>query len=463
MKGAVDTVMGAIGETPIVRLNRIASHVDSQIYVKLECMNPGGSVKERISKYILEKAVAGGELRPGGTIIEATSGNTGIGCAMFAAVNGYRCIFVLADKQSKEKIDNLRAFGAKVIVCPTNVEPDDPRSYYSVAESLARSIPNSYYVDQYNNPWNTDAHYYTTGPEIHRQTGGEFDVFVAGVGTGGTISGVGKFLKEKMPGVRIVGVDIEGSILAHYHRTGEICEARPYVVEGIGEDILPENVHFDVIDEFVVSADKESFLMTRRLLTHEGLFVGGSCGAAVVGALRYAESLKEAKRIVVLLPDSGSRYASKIFNDDWMRDNGYLDSTFNVMIRDVLATLGKGKEPLHTVQETLTLREAVEIFKRYGISQLPVYRGTDLVGAVTEHDLLRPVFEGELKLDEPLSVARQNNFTVIDANQMLSQVTDALLEDQVVMITVGDKVVDILTNADILTFVSRRQSYGSTG
>ncbi len=463
MKGAMNSVMDAVGETPIVRLNRVAAHVASEICVKLECMNPGGSVKERIAKFILERAMESGELKPGGTIIEATSGNTGIGCAMFAAVHGFRCIFVLADKQSKEKIDNLRAFGAKVIVCPTNVPPDDPRSYYSVAETLAHTIPNAYYVNQYNNPWNSEAHYQTTGPEIVRQTGGEFDVFMAGVGTGGTISGVGKYLKEKMPAVRIVGVDIRGSILAHYHRTGEICEARSYVVEGIGEDILPDNVHFDVIDDFVVVDDKESFLMTRKLLTQEGLYVGGSCGSAVAGALRYAASLERPQRILVLLPDAGGRYASKIFNDDWMRDNGYLDSSFNVMVRDVLAALDKGKEPLHAIDESTTIGEAVAEFKKYGISQLPVYRGDDLVGVLSEHMLLRPVFEGELSPDEPVSVARQDNFVVVDANAMLSGVTDALLADQVVMVTVGGRVVDILTDADILNFVAQKQSYGSTG
>jgi len=460
MKGALNNVLDAIGDTPIIKLQSVASHVESEIYVKLEAMNPGGSVKERIGKYILEKAIERGELKPGGTIIEGTSGNTGVGLAMFAAVHGYKCIFVLADKQSKEKIDNLRAFGAKVIVCPTNVPAEDPRSYYSVSAGLAKTIPNSYFVSQYDNPFNTDTHYYTTAPEIYAQTGGEFDAFVAGVGTGGTISGCGKYLKEKMPDVRIVGVDIEGSILAHYHKTGEVCEAKPYVLEGIGEDILPGNVHFDIIDEFVMTEDKESFLMTRKLLTEEGLYVGGSCGAAVVGAIRYAEGLKKPQRILTLLPDSGNRYASKIFNDDWMRDNGYLDSSFNVMIKDVLETLGKGQQKLQTIEDTATVREAVAALKQYSISQLPVYHDGVLAGVVSEHQLLRPVFEGDLDLGETVSVALQNNYQVINANHMLNEVTDALLREDIVMVTVGDDIVDILTNSDILNFVSQKQSYG---
>ncbi|MDH3468656.1 MAG: pyridoxal-phosphate dependent enzyme [Gammaproteobacteria bacterium] len=460
MKGALENVLDAIGDTPIIKLQSVASHVDSEIYVKLEAMNPGGSVKERIGKYILEKAIERGELKPGGTIIEGTSGNTGVGLAMFAAVHGYKCIFVLADKQSKEKIDNLRAFGAKVIVCPTNVPAEDPKSYYSVSAGLAKTIPNSYFVSQYDNPFNAETHYYTTAPEIYAQTGGEFDAFVAGVGTGGTISGCGKYFKEKMPEVRIVGVDIEGSILAHYHKTGEVCEAKPYVLEGIGEDILPDNVHFDIIDEFVMTADKESFLMTRKLLTDEGLYVGGSCGAAVVGAIRYAEGLKTPQRILTLLPDSGNRYASKIFNDDWMRDNGYLDSSFNVMIKDVLETLGKGQEKLQTIDDTATVREAIAALKKYSISQLPVYHADALVGVVSENQLLRPVFEGDLDLGETISVALQNNYRVIDANHMLNEVTDALLREDIVIVTAGDDIVDILTNSDILNFVSQKQTYG---
>lgn len=316
-------VIDIIGNTPIVKLNKVASEVDSEIYVKLEYLNPGGSVKDRMGVYMCQKAVEEGKLKPGGLIIESTSGNTGVGIAMFANTYGYQCIFVMADKQSKEKVDNLKAFGAKVIMCPTDVEPDDPRSYYSVAAKLAE-LPNSIYLNQYANASNTECHYKQTGPEVYDQTKGEFDIFMATVGTGGTISGCSKFLKEKMPNLKTIGVDCKGSILAHYHKTGEMGKAHSYVLEGIGEDFLPDNVKFDLIDDFVVVEDEESFHMTRRMLKEENIYAGGSCGSAVVGAIRYAKTLTEPKRILVILPDSGNRYAGKIYNDEWMIKMGYL-------------------------------------------------------------------------------------------------------------------------------------------
>ena len=315
-------ILDVIGDTPIVKLNKIGNHVSSDIYVKLEYLNPGGSIKDRMGVYLCQKAVERGDLKPGGTIVESTSGNTGVGIALFAAIHGYNCVFVMADKQSQEKIDNLKAYGAKVIVCPTDVQPEDPRSYYSVAAKLG-SIPNSVFLDQYGNMDNGESHFEITGPEIYKQTNGAFDTFLATVGTGGTISGCSRYLKSKMPNLKTVGVDCEGSILMHYHKTGEICEAKSYVVEGIGEDFLPDNVLFDQIDDFVMVNDKESFLMTRELLTKEGIYAGGSCGSAVVGAIRYAESLDKPERILVILPDSGNRYASKIYNDKWMRKMGY--------------------------------------------------------------------------------------------------------------------------------------------
>ena len=318
-------ILDVIGNTPIVKLNKVGNHVSSDIYVKLEYLNPGGSIKDRMGVYLCQKAVERGVLKPGGTIVESTSGNTGVGIALFAAIHGYNCVFVMADKQSQEKIDNLKAYGAKVIVCPTNVEPEDPRSYYSVAAKLG-NLPNSVFLDQYGNMDNGESHFEITGPEIYKQTNGEFDTFLASVGTGGTISGCSRYLKSKMPNLKTVGVDCEGSILMHYHKTGEICEAKSYVVEGIGEDFLPDNVLFDLIDDFVMVNDKESFLMTRELLTKEGIYAGGSCGSAVVGAIRYAESLDKPERILVILPDSGNRYASKIYNDNWMQKMGYINA-----------------------------------------------------------------------------------------------------------------------------------------
>ena len=325
MKKFNQNILDVIGNTPIVKLNKVGNHVSSDIYVKLEYLNPGGSIKDRMGVYLCQKAVERGDLKPGGTIVESTSGNTGVGIALFAAIHGYNCVFVMADKQSQEKIDNLKAYGAKVIVCPTNVEPEDPRSYYSVAAKLG-SLPNSVFLDQYGNMDNGESHFEITGPEIYKQTNGEFDTFLASVGTGGTISGCSRYLKSKMPNLKTVGVDCEGSILMHYHKTGEICEAKSYIVEGIGEDFLPDNVLFDLIDDFVMVNDKESFLMTRELLTKEGIYAGGSCGSAVVGAIRYAESLDKPERILVILPDSGNRYASKIYNDNWMQKMGYLNT-----------------------------------------------------------------------------------------------------------------------------------------
>ena len=337
-------ILDIIGNTPIVKLNKLANHVSSDIYVKLEYLNPGGSIKDRMGVYLCQKAVERGDLKPGGTIVESTSGNTGVGIALFSAIHGYNCVFVMADKQSQEKINNLKAYGAKVIVCPSDVEPDDPKSYYSVAAKLG-ALPNSVFLDQYGNMDNGESHFEITGPEIFRQTHGDFDTFLATVGTGGTISGCSRYLKNKMPNLKTVGVDCEGSILMHYHQTGEIGEAKSYVVEGIGEDFIPKNVIFDLIDEFVMVNDKESFLMTREMLTQEGIYAGGSCGSAVVGAIRYAESLDKPERILAILPDSGNRYASKIYNDKWMQDMGYIKhnsskDTLDLQIDKILGSDG---------------------------------------------------------------------------------------------------------------------------
>lgn len=319
-------IISAIGNTPIIKLNSVTKDIESEIYVKLEYLNPGGSIKDRMGVYMCEQAVKNGDLKPGGTIVECTSGNTGVGVALFANTYGYKCVFVMADKQSKEKIDNLKSFGAKVIVCPTNVEPEDPSSYYSVAATLGK-LPNSFVLNQYANKNNMLCHYNQIAPEIYEQTNGEFDTFMAAVGTGGTISGIGKFLKEKKPEMKIVGVDCKGSILAHYKKTGEMGEAHGYVLEGIGEDFLPDNVHFDVIDDFVTIEDEESFQMTRRLLKEEGIYAGGSCGSAIVGAIKYAKTLSKPEKILTIMVDSGNRYAGKIYNDAWMLENGYAVDT----------------------------------------------------------------------------------------------------------------------------------------
>lgn len=455
--GAKANVVEAIGNTPIVKLNSITKNIKSEIYVKLEYMNPGGSVKDRIGAYMLDQAVKEGVLKPGGTIIEGTSGNTGVGLAMWAAIHGYKCIFVLADKQSKEKIDNLRAFGAKVVVCPTNVEPADPRSYYSVSKRLSETIPNSFYVNQYDNLHNRNTHYNWTAPEMLEQTKGDFDTFMATVGTGGTISGCGKYLKEKMPNVKIIGIDCEGSIVAHFAKTGEMGQAYSYVLEGVGEDFIPENYDFDVIDDWEIIGDKESFLMTRRLLKEEGIYAGGSAGAAICGALKYAEKLDKPERILVLLHDSGNRYASKIYNDDWMSDNGYLDSSFDVQIKDVLAKLGK-KGSIITISEKSSIGQAIELMDKSGISQLPVMDNGELKGLVTEKKLLKPIMMGEFTKADNISLAFDNRYKVVDKNELLSNVADALLQKEVALVTDNGVVIDILTDIDVLHYVSDTRS-----
>ncbi len=322
-----ESIVDTIGNTPLVKLKRVIDSVSATVAVKVEYLNPGQSIKDRIAVKMIDVAEEKGLIKPGGTIIEGTSGNTGMGLALVAAVRGYDCIFTTTDKQSKEKVDLLRALGARVEVCPTNVEPDDPRSYYSVARRLSEEIPNSYYPNQYDNLSNREAHYETTGPEIWKQTEGKVTHFVAGIGTGGTITGTARYLKEKNPAIQVIGVDSVGSVYKSYFETGvfDKNEIKPYLTEGIGEDIIPENVDFDYIDDVVQVNDKNALVTTRRLAREEGLFIGGSCGAAVYGAMEYAQknNLTKDDLMVVILPDSGTRYISKIYNDEWMEEKGF--------------------------------------------------------------------------------------------------------------------------------------------
>lgn len=381
-----NNILETIGNTPLVKLNKIVKDVPCTVLAKVETTNPGNSVKDRMALKMIEDAEANGLLKPGGTIIECTSGNTGMGIAIAAVVKGYKCIFTTSDKQSKEKIDLLRAVGAEVIVCPTNVEPTDPRSYYSVAERLNKEIPNSYWANQYDNLSNRLAHYESTGPEIWEQTEGQITHFVVGVGTGGTISGVGRYLKEKNPNIKIWGIDTYGSVFKKYHETGEFDknEIYPYITEGIGEDIIPANVDFKIIDLFEKVTDKDAAVATRDLARMEGIVVGNSAGAAIAGVNQLASELKEDDLLVVLFHDHGSRYVGKMFNDDWMRDRGFLDDVMTV--KDVIGK--KDNKTFFYVEAQQTVKEALKLMKENDISQMPVMEEGTIVGAINENAVL---------------------------------------------------------------------------
>ncbi len=392
-----NNILEAIGNTPLIRLNRVAKDLPAVVYVKGEYLNPGGSMKDRIALSMIDQAERNGLLRPGGTIVEATSGNTGMALAILAAVRGYKAVFTINDKQSREKIEQLKAFGAEVIVCPTAVEPEDPRSYYSVAKKLAREIPNSYFANQYDNPANTEAHYRTTGPEIWRDTEGKITHFVCGLGTGGTASGAGRFLKEQNPQIKVIGVDPYGSLYYEYWKTGNIGKAHTYVVEGIGEDILPGAMDFSVLDDIVQVNDEECFLWARRLAKREGIFAGGSSGGCVSAALRVAKTCKKGDVVVGLLPDAGGRYLSKIYNDSWMRELGYADAEVTLTAADVIRVKRQSgkKRDLIVVGPNRTVFQALQTMQQQDISQLPVFEDGRSVGAIFEDKILNLALEGK--------------------------------------------------------------------
>ena len=382
-----NNILEAIGNTPLVRLNRVTRGITGELYAKCEFMNPGGSIKDRIGMFMIEAAEKEGKLKPGGTIVEATSGNTGMGLAIAAAIKGYKTIFVMPDKMSEEKRQNLRAFGAKVVITPTGAAPDSPQSHYSVGARLAAETPNSFFMNQYSNLHNRETHYRSTGPEIWEQTEGKIDAIVIGMGTCGTISGLGRYFKEKKPSIKIVGVDPKGSILKELFETGKAGHANTYKIEGIGEDIKPGNCDFSVVDEIVRIEDKESFLMTRALLTKEGIFVGTSAGGAVVGALRYMSQVENPGRVIVILPDSGNRYLSKVFNDAWMIENSFLDKKVNNSIGDMIRVLHKTQKVVFA-QASEKVEDVVKQMRDDGVSQLPVQRNGEVIGIIQETALL---------------------------------------------------------------------------
>ena len=452
-----NSIIETIGNTPLVRLNRLSEGIEGTILVKPEYFNPGNSVKDRIALKMIEDAERDGKLRPGGTIIEGTSGNTGMGLALTAIAKGYKCIFTLADKQSQEKIDVLRAVGAEVIVCPTNVAPDDPRSYYSVAKKLTETIPNAFYPNQYDNPSNAQAHYETTGPEIWKQTEGKITHFAAGVGTGGTISGVSRYLKEQHHDVFSLGIDTYGSVFKKYKETGEFDEKEvfPYLTEGIGEDILPENVDFSLINEFVKVTDKDAAIMTRRLAREEGLFVGWSCGSAVFGALKWARKhLKKDDTMVILLPDHGTRYLGKIYNDSWMKDHGYLEKREYATVQDILKDRN-GSSELVTVSQNTPIVEAIKILNKQGISQIPVTDGDQFVGSLTDSKLLHQLIDNPDMKNDPVSGIMDKPFQFISPRDTLD-VLSSMIDKNNKALLVRDRLdqVHIITRHDLLMAMS---------
>jgi cystathionine beta-synthase len=453
MKGALENITQAVGHTPIVKLNRVAQGLAADIYVKCEYLNPGGSHKDRVAINMVRRAEEGG-LKPGGTIVEATSGNTGASLALIAAIKGYKCVFVMPDKMSQEKLSSLRAFGARVVVCPTAVEPDDPRSYYQVSKRIAEETPNSFYANQYHNPANPEGHYLNTGPEIWQQTQGECDVFVAGMGTGGTISGVGKYLKEKRPSTQIVGVDPVGSLYYDFVKSGRVTKPFTYKVEGIGEDFFPSTMNLKIIDEIVRVDDKECFLMTRDLVRLEGLYVGGSGGAAVAGAIKYAQATNRKQNIMVLLPDSAQKYLSKIFNDDWMRENGFLEDQPGLgTVRDLL----QGKAgAIVSAQPTDKVRDVVATLKSLGISQLPVLDQGKLKGIVAEVDLLRHLVTGAGTLDSSIAGLIESDYATVTPETKIELVQQVLSDAKMAIVTENEGVVGIITKIDLIDFLTKR-------
>ena len=446
-----ENILETIGNTPMVKLNKLTKDLPCLVLAKYETFNPGNSTKDRMAVKMIEDAEANGSLKPGGTIIEGTSGNTGMGLAIAAIVKGYKMICVISDKQSKEKMDILRAVGSKVIVCPTNVEPEDPKSYYSTSKRLAEETPNSWYVNQYDNPSNALAHYESTGPEIWKQTDGKITHFVVGVGTGGTISGVGKYLKEQNPNVKIWGIDTYGSVFKKYHETGEFDENEiyPYITEGIGEDILPKNVDFSIIDGFTKVTDKDAAIYTQKLAKVEGMFLGNSAGAALKGILQLKEHFKKDDVVVVLFHDHGSRYVGKMFNDDWMRERGFIEDEITSAADLVTNNTDK---PLVTVKTEELVSHAIERMKAHKISQIPVEDSSGFVGAIDEADLLRKYIENKDISDLPIKEVMHKPFPIVDKNTPIETISKLFnKENNAVLVKLEEGKYQIITKYDIIS------------
>lgn len=450
-----ETILSAIGETPLVKLQRLAPKDAATVLVKAEYMNPAGSIKDRMALHILEKAEKSGALKPGGTIVENTSGNTGLGVAMAAAVKGYKCVFTMPDKMSTEKINMLKAFGAEVVVTPTNVPADSPESYYETARRIARETPGSFYLNQYDNPDNIEAHYMSTGPEIYRQTEGKLDAFVAGIGTGGTMSGAGKYLKEKKPTIRNIAVDPVGSLYKSLFETGKPSEPKSYKVEGIGEDRVCKAMDFSVVDEVRQVDDRTCFTFARRLTREEGLFGGGSSGAAVAVAVQIAKELGPGKLVVTVLPDSGTRYITKFFSDEWMKDNGFLDAAND------MGTVGEmlnGTRPLATARSGEKAGAVIERLKKGGISQLPVVDGRGhCLGMIAEVDLLTALLERKMNLEDAIDSVIQPLEGVVRRETPVRALMDIFATGHVAVVMEDQVPMAVVTKIDVIDHLARRR------
>ncbi|MFN9882201.1 MAG: pyridoxal-phosphate dependent enzyme [Bacteroidota bacterium] len=425
------SIIDTIGNTPLVKLNKVVSQVPALVLAKVESFNPGNSIKDRIGLKMIDDAEKAGLLKPGGTIIEGTSGNTGMGLALVAIARGYRCIFTTTDKQSKEKMDILRAVGAEVIVCPTNVEADDPRSYYSVARRLSKEIPNAYYPNQYDNLSNRQAHYEGTGPEIWEQTEGKVTHLVVGTGTGGTISGTARYLKEKNPNIKVWSIDTYGSVLKKFHETGTFDESEiyPYITEGIGEDIIPANIDFSLIDHFEKVTDKDGALMAREITRREGIFVGYSAGSAVAGLIQLRHLLGPNDVVVVIFHDHGSRYIGKLYNDDWMRDRGFLE------LKTVKDLMRSGKPKIISVQPANKVAEAIALMKQSDIDQLPVIHNGDVVGSITESLLFNKLLDNHDVKNKTVGEVMDKPFPVVSQDTTLERLSGIINKENPAMLT----------------------------
>ncbi len=449
----LNSILDTIGNTPLVKLNKITKHLPCTVLAKVEYFNPGNSIKDRMALKMIEVAEKEGKLKPGGTIIEGTSGNTGMGLALAACVRGYKCIFATTDKQSKEKVDILKAVGAEVIVCPTNVDPEDPRSYYSVSARLAKEVPNSYHMNQYDNLANRQAHYESTGPEIWEQTEGKITHFVIATGTGGTITGAGKYLKERNPDIKVWAIDVYGSLLKKFHDTGEIdmSEVHPYITEGIGEDFVPANYDMSLIDKFELVTDKDGALMARRISREEGIFVGYSSGTALQGLLQLKSELKKDDVVVVAFCDHGSRYIAKIYNDHWMMERGFLDvKTFKDLVN------GRDSKRLVTIDPKQTVAEAIELMKRYEIENIPVMNGEGIVGSLSEGGLFSKVISNPEIKSQTIESVMEKPYPMVSFDTRVERLSNLITKENGAVLSKDESgIFHIVTKYDIIQSLAK--------